>query len=687
MTQFPIGPFVRIAPDGAITFLLTQSEMGQGISTGLAQIFAEELDADWSTVQVEMTSPAEPYRMSLMGYTGQFVGGSLSTCLWTSDLRKAGAAARTALIAAAAARWSVPASQCRASLGIVYGPNHLEATYGDLAEAASQLPLPTDPPLKSEASFRLIGKPLHRLDSPAKIRGAAIYGTDTHFPGLLYATPRVIPNFGGRLAGYDSTTAQSMPGVVRIVPIENGVIVVATSQHIAFAAASTIELVVDPAGWEHLDNAWIEQQLLSSLDAADAPARNDGDVASGLAAAHTRFTAEYFVPYIAHATLEPVNCTALVSGNHCTVWLPTQGQDVVRNRVALALGIEESDVEVHTTFIGGGFGRKFFPDFAVQAALAARATGQPVKLIWTRQEDFTHDHYRPALMARFHAGLNAAGELTTIDAHIRGQGLLTQIFPIWTSNGLDEATVEGTRDLPYRIPHVRVGVRGLDLPIPLGFLRSVGRFGNAFFVESFIDEIAHHLHQDPVQYRRDMLAGDTRALGVIDEVTRLSRWEAPPAPGRFRGFAYHPYGGRGDNYVTPTALVCEVSLALTGAIRIHKVWCAVDCGLTINPNLVRAQIEGGIGFALSAAIHNEVTFSAGAVQQHDYNAYGALRIAGMPDIETSIMPSKHPPGGVGECSVPPFAPALANAIFAATGRRIRRLPFLRQGIEFAPSRE
>lgn len=688
-----LTPWIVIGSDDSVTVYLSQAEMGQGIYTGVAQVLADELDADWSRVRVELSAPVGPaYRITIIDYTGQFTGGSSSMTLLFEPLRKAGAAARQMLIEAGATAWQVPKSSCVAREGfVVHLPSGRRQSYGVLAGAASRLQVPVDPPLKKRSEWRFIGQPMHRLDAAAKVDGSAVFGIDVVVPGMLIATVKHCPVIGGKITGYNEAAVKSMAGVQALIPLQgDAVLVVADTWWHALKAVTALELVVSPAAaGAPVSSQDIRAQMTERLaSSAGLLTRSDGDALRVLAAAggaggegrsRRGLEATYELPYLAHATLEPPACTVDVRKDSATAWVPTQGQDVAREVLHQVLQLPLEAITVHTTFIGGGFGRKFVPDFLVQAALASKIMGKPVKLIWRREEDIQHDRYRPGFMTTLKGSLDARGGIQALSARIAVQPLLGQVFAGWVRNGVDESSVEGLADTSYAVPNLRVEQVDIDAPVALGFLRSVGQSPNVFALESFIDELAAQGRRDPLALRRELLRYDPRGLAVLDAAAALGGWGSRPPAGRARGIAYRGYVGRGGSFITRVAEVAEVSLH-EGKMKVHRVCCAVDCGTVINPDSVRAQVEGAIGFGLSAALYGKVTFKEGRVEQSNYDDYPMLRLAQMPDIRVRIMPSTEPPSGIGEPAMPPLAPAVCNALFALTGRRIRSLPLSDHGL-------
>jgi isoquinoline 1-oxidoreductase beta subunit len=705
--------WLRIGLDGGVTVMVPKSEMGQGVLTGLAMVLADELDADWARVRVEHPPldaiynnlatvvdglPFHPDDQGLvkrlagrmtartMREIGLMMTGGSSSMkdLWL-PMREAGASARAMLVAAAAAQWGVPAAELRVDAGRVHHPSGRSAGFGELAEAAAKLPLPGAVALKTPAQFKLIGQPLPRLEARAKSTGSAGFGIDVLRPGMLYATVTMCPTLGGRVASFDGQAAMASPGVKKVLAVDGyaggtaGVAVIADTPWHALKALPLVTVQWDevvPAA--SFDSAAAMDQLARTLDQEDGFAfHRVGDVDAALAQAPKKLRAEYRAPWLAHMALEPMNCTVQFRDGRAEVWAPTQVPGLARRAVAQALGIEPERVEVHVTLLGGGFGRRLDVDFIGQAAAIARAAeGAPVQTFWSRAEDTQHDFYRPACVARFDAGFDAQGRLTAWRNVSAGQAIvpavLERAFGL-PGAGPDKTTNEGAFDQPYEWPAARIAHAAVQFPMPVGFWRAVGHSHQAFFKESFVDECAHFAGQDPVAFRLGLLARHPREAAVLKLAADKAGWgtPVPPAPDgakAARGVALH------HNFGSVVAQVAEVSLGPDGAIRVHRVVCAVDCGTPVNPNLIAQQMESGIVFGLSAAQHGEITVVRGRVVQSNFHDQPALRLAACPRIETHILPSDAHPEGVGEPGTPPIAPAVANALFALTGQRLRSLP-------------
>jgi isoquinoline 1-oxidoreductase beta subunit len=572
------------------------------------------------------------------------------------------------LLAAAAQKWGVDPSECSPENStVLHAPTKRTFTYGSLAEAAAKLPVPQIVPLKTPSQYHLIGKPTKRLDAPEKVNGSAQYGIDVRLPGMLYAVVARCPVFGGKVSGFDAAKAKAVAGVKDVIQISSGVAVVANNTWIAMEGRRALELQ-----WDEGPNANLTSAAISSLlaEAAARPgpvARKEGDVEAGLSGAATKIEIDYEVPFLAHATMEPMNCTADVRANRCDVWAPTQAQTSSQSAAARITGLDTKSVFVHTTFLGGGFGRRFESDFIGEAVEVSKAMKAPVKVTWSREDDMQHDYYRMVSHARCTAGLDAGGWPVVWKSRVSSPSLLARFAPL--KDNFDHRSVESLDSVPYAIPNILVDFQLVNTAIPIGFWRSVGASQNGFFLESFMDEIAAAGKKDPYELRRRLLAKSPRHLAVLEAAAENAGWGQPLPADRFRGIALvSSY----DGYV---AQVIEISVNREErTLKVHRVVCALDCGRIVNPSSIDAQARSSIVYGLTAALHSAITIDQGRVQQHNFNDYKMLRIDEMPEIEVHIIPSELPPTGAGEFVLPPVAPALCNAIFAATGRRVRRLP-------------
>ncbi len=673
LRDFSPNAFVRIAPDGSVTVIINKAEMGQGVCTSLAMLLAEELDADWTRVGFEFAPAELAYVDPNFGI--QMTGGSTSVAGMSEPMRKAGAAARAMLVAAAARQWAVDAGECRTEKGFVlHGPSNRHASYGDLASAAAELEVPVDVALKDPLDFRLIGKPTRRLDTPDKIHGKAQFSIDVTLPGMLTALVAHPPVFGARVKSVRADAARAIPGVKQVVEIPSGVAVIASGFWPAKRARERLEIE-----WELGENANLSTDALREeyRRLAGSPgriARLDGAPAAAAMSAVRTITAEYELPYLAHAPMEPLNCVVDLRADHCAIWAGTQFQTNDQAAAAQAAGLAPEEVEIHTTFMGGGFGRRANPvsDYiveAVEVAKAARSMGAPIKLVWTREDDLRGGYYRPMWHSRVSAALDGNNGIASWTHTIVGQSFIagTPFEPFIIKDGIDATSVEGAVDLPYAIPNVQVDLHTTQVGVPTLWWRSVGHTHTAFVVESFLDEIAHAIGADPYELRRALLKDQPRHLGVLERVAQAAGWGEPLAQGRARGLAVH------HSFESFIAAVAEVSLE-RGRPRVHRFTCAVDCGRIVNPDTVVAQVEGAVGFGLTAALYGEITLRDGRVQQSNFHDYPMLRIHEMPEVEVHLIDSREPSTGIGEPGVPPVAPALCNALFALTGKRIRRLP-------------
>jgi isoquinoline 1-oxidoreductase beta subunit len=669
--DFALNAFVRIGTDESVTVISAHSEMGQGIYTSLPMLLNEELQADWSKIRVEPAPVDKVYNHPVFGV--QMTGGSTTSPAEWERYRKMGATARVMLIEAAATKWGVEASTCRVEKGVVvHAAMSKRASYGSLANAAAKLTPPTNVPLKNPKDFTLVGKPTRRLDTPSKANGTAQFGLDVIVPGMLTAVVARPPVFGGKVAKLDAREALKVPGVKAVEQVPSGVAVIA--ERFWPAKLGREKLVIE---WDLGPNAGLstEKMLRDFAETALKPgaiAKKTGDPAAALKTAAKTVTAEYDVPYLAHAMMEPLNCVVDLRRDSCEIWTGTQFETVDRANAAQAAALPPERVQIHTTLLGGGFGRRANPtsDFVVEAVHVAKAAKAPVKVVWTREDDMRGGWYRPMWHDRFVAGLDANGDPVAWTHTIVGQSIMqgTPFEAYGIKDGIDSASVEGAADLLYGMPNLQVDLHTPKIGVPVQWWRSVGHSHTGFSVEAFFDEVAHAGGKDPYELRRKLLAKQPRMLAVLELAAQKADWGSKLPPGVGRGIATH---FSFDSYV---AQVVEASVEKGGAVRVHRVVCALDCGLVINPDTVRAQMEGGIIFGLTAALKTEITLKDGRVEQGNFHDYQMLRIFESPEIEVHIVPSGENPTGVGEPGVPPVAPALANAIFAATGKRVRRLP-------------
>ena len=680
----PFDAYIHIKPDGKISLIVAKSEMGQGIKTGLAMLLAEEAAIDFNTVSVEQAET----RPDLYEHMG--TGGSGSTEESFTPLRQAGAAVRELMITAAAARWNVPKAECVAKKGtVLHQKSSRSAAYSELVEAASRLPLP-DPEkveLKDDSEFELIGHPVPRVDIPAKVNGSAQFGLDVRVPDMFFAVVARCPTFGGKAAHFDAARAKAIPGVRDVFEIPalgadkftaGGVVVVADSTWSAMKGREALQVTWDRGAAATETSATMHESLHAGAHKPGKRVRNDGDVDAALSNGAKKIEAVYELPLLAHATMEPMNITVHARGSDAEVWAPTQSPDWVQGTVAQVLGLKPGKVIVHTTYMGGGFGRRYMADFPAEGAQIAKVVGKPVQLVWTREDDMTHDFYRPAACHRLRGAVDANGRPTVWSHNFS----TTAIKGYWepTADAADDES-GGAHQMPYAIANVRLEYNATASAVPRAWWRSVEHSLNGFIVESFIDELAAAAGQDPVQFRRSLLVkpanwkprfdydpDPARLLGVLNLAAEKSGWSNPLPKTKGRGIAtYHSFG----SYF---AEVAEVTV--NGAnFKIDRVVAAVDCGQIVNPESVRAQTESAIIYGLSAALKNAITIKNGAVEQTNFDGYDPLRITEAPPIEVHLLKSKEDPGGMGEPALPLIAPAVANAIFAASGQRVRKLPF------------
>ena len=677
-TEFAPNAFIRISKANVVTILVHKAEMGQGVYTSLPMLIAEELEVDLRRVKV-VAAPVDPaYNHPVFGM--QFTGGSQSIASEWERLRKAGAAAREMLLAAAADIWKVDRAGLRAESGAVIGPGGRRLTYGQLAERAAAMPVPADPPLKDPSQFKIIGKSTRRLDSRVKVTGEATFGLDARVPGMLTAVVARPPVFGATVKSVNAARARAVRGVKDVVQIPSGVAVIATSFWSAKKGRDALEVVWEEGEGARVDTATQQAAYAELATTPGLPAKREGDASAALAGAATRIQAAYQMPYLAHAPMEPLNCLVALGTDQCDIWTGTQFQTVDRANAAAAAGLTPEQVRIHTLFLGGGFGRRATPgsDFIVEAVHVAKAAKAPVKTVWTREDDLRGGYYRPMWHSAIAAGLDAGGRPVAWKHTIVGQSIVegTPFASALVKDGVDVTSVEGAAELAYAVPNVAVELHSPKGPVPVLWWRSVGHTHTGFVVESFIDECAHAAGKDPYEYRKTLLAGQPRHLGVLDLAAQKANWGGPLTAGRARGIAVHASFG------SWCAQVAEVSVQ-DQRIRVHRVVCAIDCGRAINPETIRAQMEGGIVFGLSAALYGQITLKDGRVQQSNFHDYPVLRIDAMPAVEVHIVPSTEPPSGIGEPGTPLMAAAVCNALFALTGRRLRSLPLTQHGFESA----
>jgi len=677
--SFALNPFVSIAADGTVTVTVNKSEMGQGVYTSLPMLVAEELGCALGAIRVE-PAPVDPvYNHTIFPF--QVTGGSTSVSSEWDRMRRAGADAREKLIAAAAAAWDVDRSGCRAEAGAVVHPAGERIGYGQLAQKAASMSVPADVPLKDPTAFTIVGMPTRRLDSPEKVDGRAVFGIDAVTPGALTSVIARPPVFGAKVKSFNAEKALAVPGVRDVVAAGSGVAVVAEAFWPANLGRRALEVEWDEGPLARLSTTTMREDYQSRARTPGVVARKAGDVEACFAKALKQVEAEYELPYLAHAPMEPLNCLVDLRDGECEIWTGTQFQTVDREAAARVAGVGAERVKIHTTFLGGGFGRRANPqsDFVVEAVQVAKAVGKPVKVIWTREDDIKGGYFRPMAYHRMRAALDSAGNLVAWRHTLVSQSIMkgSPFEALMMGDAIDETSVEGAKDLPYAIPNVLVDLHTTDVGVPVQWWRSVGHSHTAFAVETFMDEVAHEAGKDPYELRRALLESSPRHRGVLDLAAEKAGWGRPLSEGRGRGIAAH------SSFGSFVATVAEASVGPDGKVRVHRVVCAIDCGMVVNPLTIEAQMEGAIVMGLSAALYGEITLKDGRVEQGNFTDYPILGIGEMPLVEVYIVSSKEAPSGVGEPGVPPVAPALSNAIFAATGKRIRSLPIRREELKKA----
>jgi isoquinoline 1-oxidoreductase beta subunit len=660
--------WLRIATDGSITILVDRSEMGQGVYTSLPTLICEELGVAPSSIKVEFAPAGKEYTNALLG--GQVTGGSTSMRDAWEKLRMAGAEARTRLIAAAAKDWSAPPQSCSVADGYVVFTSRRKS-YGELAEAAAALPKPENIQLKSRNEWKYIGKPQRRLDTPAKVDGSAQFGIDVRLPGMLYAALAQPPELNASVKSFDADSAQGMPGVRQILQTSSGVAVIADSWWQAHQAREALKIEWAPGASAKVSNASISAGLKSAASGKGKEVRKDGDVEQALKSGR-RFEQTYELPLLAHATLEPQNCTAEFRDDGCHIYVPTQVQQIAQAAAAQAAGLPPEKVFVHTTFLGGGFGRRLEADFVPAAVECAKAVNKPVKLLWTREDDMTHDKYRPAARNTLSATFDSNKKLNAVKIHLVAPSITSRWFPAAVANGaVDPFAVEAAHNFPYAVPNVYVDYLQHEIGIDVGYWRSVSHALNCFAVESFMDELAYEAQADPYEFRRNMLDKEARWQMVVDTAAKKAGWGRAPS-GHYHGIAAM------SGYDSYLAQVAEISMQGT-TLKVHRIVCAIDCGQMVNPGIVEAQAEGSILFGLTAALFSEINIAGGRVKEQNFDDYRLLRINEAPQIEVYVINSTEKPGGMGEPATALVAPAVCNAIYAATRKRIRSLPIAKQG--------
>ncbi len=678
-----LGIWVVIGADDSTTIRIARSEMGQGTLTGLAQLVADELEADWSGVRAEYVPP-EVNLANKRAWGDMSTGGSRGIRTSVDYVRQGGAAARAMLVQAAAGRWGVPAAECRAAnSAVTHAASGRTLRYGELAEQAARLPVPANVALKNPADWKLIGKPLPRLDTAEKLNGAAQYAIDVRLPGMLQAAIAQCPVFGGKFASFDAKAVQAMPGVRHVLAIEdNAVAVVADSWWQAKTALEKLPIIWNEGPNAAVSSATIGARLREGLTANDAASGHKiGDAPAALAAAARRVESVYGTPFLNHATLEPMNCTAHMVGDRVEIWVGSQNGDASLAAAAEAAGVPLANVKVNKYLLGGGFGRRGFQDYTRQAVLLAKQVpGTPVKLIWSREEDMQHGYYRPITQCKLTGALDDKGNLTALHMRLSGQSIIASIAPSRVQNGYDALQFQGllADEFGYLgIPNLLIDYAMRNTHVPVGFWRGVNHNQNAIYLECFIDELAHEAKRDPLEFRRALMGKNPKNLAILNTVAERAGWGTPAAPGVFRGICQN------NGFGSYTAAVAEVSVSDAGQLKILKITAATDPGYVVNPDQVTAQVEGSFVYGLSAVLFSENTIEKGRVAQSNFHDYEVMRMEQMPKVDTVLAPSGGFWGGVGEPTIAVAAPAVLNAIFAATGKRIRTLPLKDQDLKRA----
>ena len=684
LKTFSPNAWLHITSDNKITIYIGNSEMGQGVLTTQSMILADELEADWKQITIKQAPAADSFKSPILG--AQITVGSASIRGFYEPLRKAGAAGKAMLVKAAAETWNLPESECKAVLGTVkHEKSKRSLSYGQLCEKAAKLQVPQDPPLKKESEFRYIGKPMPRVDVPDKVRAKAVYGLDVNdgnvegLKGMHYAVIAKPPAYGAKPLSFDQKAAEQVKGVVKVFQIPQGIAVCATSTEAALKGRDALKVQWDKGTIPDMDNAYIEKAMMEDLDKPGAKVEEIGDVKKALAEAAKKVEATYFVPFVAHATMEPLNCTAHVQNDRCDVWVPTQGQTGCLGVAAGITKLPPGKIHIHTTFLGCGLGRKGFADFVGETVMISKALEKPVKVTWTREDDIKYDRFRSAMTHRIQGALDAQGQLIGWSHKTSCVSILKPVNPKAVVNGVDSYCLWGLWDSPnsphwnnriqYEIPNLYIELFLADLPITVWPWRAVQNGPNAYAIECFIDELAHAAGKDPLEFRLQSLKNNKRATRVLQTVAEKAGWGKPLPKGQGRGIAQHACFG------SWVAQVVDLSVdEKTGKIKVHKVVAAVDCGPVINPGPLVEQIEGAVTIALSTALMEEVMFAKGGVASANFDDYPIIRMSEVPEIEVHMVKSTDKIGGIGEPGVPPLAPAVANAFFNATGVRIRRIP-------------
>ncbi|SHE29965.1 isoquinoline 1-oxidoreductase, beta subunit [Modicisalibacter ilicicola DSM 19980] len=672
-----LNAFLTLDPEGRVTFFSPFIEGGQGVYTALPQIIADELDVAFETISVEQAPAGEAYKI-MFGGTQRFTGGSMSVRSSYTAMRQAGAAARQMLLQAAADRWEVPIGELDTQPGrVVHAASERSIGYGELAEAAGALEPPTDPPLKDPSRFRYIGKPIQRNDSTAKANGSAQFAIDVRLPNMAYAAVKQSPVLGGDVASMDEAAIADRPGVISVERLPGAVAVIADTYWHAQSALDALPVEFENAAAAGLNSEQLAEEMQGRVDEAGMTAESHGDVEAAFLDAERVIEAVYQMPFLAHATMEPMNATADVTAERCEAWVPNQGVDVVVQQIAEITGLSADNITVHTPYIGGFYGRRFITDYGQQAVRLSKAAGRPVQLIWSREQDTQHDYFRPMVTLKHRAAIDAEGKVSGWHVTVVGDGPFKRLMPQFMQDGIDSSALEGVTEQPYTIANRRVDWVSHDYPVKIGFWRSVGHSYNGYVTESFIDEMAEATATDPLEFRRQLLGEAPRYLNVLDSVAEMAGYQPSVQEENGRrsayGIALHLSFG------SIVGEVAKVSIE-EGRPRVHKVWCAVDCGSMVNPDTIEAQIQSGISTGLSQTLLEEITIENGEVVQKNFDTYRFLPPSLMPDVEVQIIESGAEMGGIGEVGTPPVAPAVASAVYKLTGQRIRRLPMARHDL-------
>jgi len=670
-SAFKPHAFVEIGADDTVTVWLGQTNLGQGTHTGISMIVAEELDADWEKVQAKMALAAEPFNHPHANM--QFTGGSTSIRDRWDIIRKAGAAARQMLIEAAAKKWGIAAGTCKTNNGKVVHPGGRSLSYGKLVQEAQKLPVPENPPLKDAKDYRIIGSNRDRLDIPDKVQGRTKYGIDVTVPDMCIAVVARAPRFGAAPESYDTDAAMAVKGVLQVVPLEDRIGVCADTTYAALQGRKKLNIKWTPGSHPAFDDATLDKLFAENLEKLGAVAEKTGDANKALAEAAVTVEGAYKLHYVSHAQLEPVNCTAHVEKDRCRLWMPTQGQTWAQQAAAAITGLPSEKIEVETPPAGGGFGLRGMTDSVKDAVSLSRAMGRPVKVMWTREDDFANDYFRPGTVSKIQGGLDKEGKVVAWSQKVAAPSIMTRLMPSRVKNGIDNSAIQGISDMVYTLPNRSVEYVMMDLPVTVGFWRSVGYSIITFTVETFMDDLAHAAKQDPVQFRLDHMEKGSRPYRTLSLLAEKADWGGKVPAGRSRGIAV------GTCFGSSAAHMAEVSVdRKSGKVKVHKVACAIDCGPAVYPDAITAQMEGAVVMALSVAFNEKIRFAKGGVKTANFDEYPLLTMSDVPEVEVYISESVHEIGGVGEPGIPTVAPAVANAVFNATGVKLRELPFKRE---------